>query len=193
MWDNMHRVLTTWKVHCQEFLLGFYYIGIIYLMIAYIIELNFQPLSLTQRSSWYHVVQSSNHMVGLSDMGCPHMSHLSINYQVCSKGPTMNNKTLQSLRKFQGFRGRTETKARPLFGLKSNSLLHSEVLWELRENFSIFSSECYYYWLKLSLRYLFANTMQLYQSTFVIVKVIMIPCGGPITWILSLCCLVKSD
>lgn len=110
MWDNMHRVLTTWKVHCQEFLLGLYYIGIIYWKIAYIIELNFQPLSLTQRSSWDHVVQSSNHMVGLSGMGCPHMSHLSINYQVWSKGPTMNNKTLQSLRKFQGFRGRTGDK-----------------------------------------------------------------------------------
>lgn len=46
--------------------------------------------------------QSCNHMVGLSGLAIPHLSHLS--YQVWSEGSTINNKDTLSLRKLKGFR-----------------------------------------------------------------------------------------
>ena len=46
---------------------------------------------------------------------------------------------------FKDLEAELETKTRPLFGMRSDSLLHRDILWKLKQDFSMFSSECYHH------------------------------------------------
>jgi len=145
MLDKIHSVLITWKVHCPEFLLEFYYVGIIYWMTTSITELNHQPLSLTQ-NLWYHTIQSPNHIFG-SFWPCavPIWVFSAQRIRCDRKGPKWITKHCNHSGNSRDVEAELETKTRPLFGMRSDSLLHKEILWKLKQDFSMFSSECYHH------------------------------------------------
>lgn len=134
-WENSHpRKLT--KLLCEEFLLGFCFIGVMDWTIAHL-ELSLYPLSSSPlRSGWYPLAQCSylsltwlvflvwlasmpSPRISVNNLGVP-MSHLvSISYQIWLEGPYhWVRRTLLKFGKFQGFRGSLPwawIEARPLW------------------------------------------------------------------------------